>query len=309
MRAGRAEARQRVETWLAAEAARPGKAWLRGMGIARTWEHPLGWLVFLDSRDYLRTRDLRHQTSGPGPFLVDAADRTLYQVDLVAFVSGIWNAEYLYQVKGLPRPDPVLGAVHAALVAGGPVAALREVRRLVQDLTLAQARAYVDAVAAHREPPALPASAGPRPHRELFTVCLPATAQPPVTPDDTAWLPQPGAPMPVPPAGPDLLPQFGDRPGADDEDLVRFLRAGTCLVAAASLDHCRLCADGRPLGSWVLLTDGVWTWPAGLAHYVELHHLRLPSDFVAHARAQGWAPARPSIRRLRELEQEFAPEL
>lgn len=32
-------------------------------------------------------------------------------------------------------------------------------------------------------------------------------------------------------------------------------------------------------------TDGVWAWPEGLAHYVECHHVRPPSAFVAHALA------------------------
>lgn len=34
------------------------------------------------------------------------------------------------------------------------------------------------------------------------------------------------------------------------------------------------------------LTDGVYVWPEGLAHYVKAHAVRLPDDFLAHVRTQ-----------------------
>ena len=34
--------------------------------------------------------------------------------------------------------------------------------------------------------------------------------------------------------------------------------------------------------------DGEWIWPAGLAHYVEHHAVRLPDEFVATMRANCW---------------------
>jgi hypothetical protein len=30
------------------------------------------------------------------------------------------------------------------------------------------------------------------------------------------------------------------------------------------------------------LTDGSWIWPEGLSHYVAVHHVSLPQDFVLH---------------------------
>ncbi|MBW2667551.1 MAG: hypothetical protein JRE13_14765 [Deltaproteobacteria bacterium] len=36
------------------------------------------------------------------------------------------------------------------------------------------------------------------------------------------------------------------------------------------------------------LGDGVWIWPEGLAHYVARHEIRLPNEFVEHARANGF---------------------
>ena len=33
------------------------------------------------------------------------------------------------------------------------------------------------------------------------------------------------------------------------------------------------------------LTDGTWVWPEGLAHYVRVHGIALPDEFVAHMAA------------------------
>ncbi|HEY1188039.1 MAG TPA: hypothetical protein VGE74_10300 [Gemmata sp.] len=41
------------------------------------------------------------------------------------------------------------------------------------------------------------------------------------------------------------------------------------------------------------LTDGVWMWPEGLAHYVECHAVRLPDEFVSTMESHGWEPPRP----------------
>ena len=35
------------------------------------------------------------------------------------------------------------------------------------------------------------------------------------------------------------------------------------------------------MGSWDL-TDGTWVWPQGLSHYVEVHGVVLPEEFVSH---------------------------
>jgi hypothetical protein len=42
---------------------------------------------------------------------------------------------------------------------------------------------------------------------------------------------------------------------------------------------------GYPTGR-LDLSDGVWLWPEGLAHYVEAHGVRLPDEFVAYAVAR-----------------------
>ena len=46
---------------------------------------------------------------------------------------------------------------------------------------------------------------------------------------------------------------------------------------------CRLC--GRANGS-AEFTDGIYLWPAGLAHYVRAHSVKLPDEVLVHVRRQ-----------------------
>ena len=68
---------------------------------------------------------------------------------------------------------------------------------------------------------------------------------------------------------------------ADRAMVLAHLRAGreTCMMLG--LSPCRIC--GRENGSREL-SDGVFVWPEGLAHYVRDHGLRLPNSFVRHCR-------------------------
>lgn len=45
---------------------------------------------------------------------------------------------------------------------------------------------------------------------------------------------------------------------------------------------CRVC--GQVVGN-LELSDGVYVWPEGLAHYVLSHSVRLPAEFEQHTRA------------------------
>ncbi|MBZ5710461.1 hypothetical protein [Nannocystis pusilla] len=63
-----------------------------------------------------------------------------------------------------------------------------------------------------------------------------------------------------------------------------WLRRGEVFAAWRGLSFCRFdcgIADAH-MGSRCL-TDGVWVWPEGLAHYVEVHQLLLPDEFVERA--------------------------
>ncbi len=47
------------------------------------------------------------------------------------------------------------------------------------------------------------------------------------------------------------------------------------------------------------LSDGVWMWPRGLAHYVEKHNVKLPDAFVHTMRAHEWQIPQEFAERVR----------
>ena len=72
--------------------------------------------------------------------------------------------------------------------------------------------------------------------------------------------------------------------------IVGYLRAGEEYIVWRGFSYCRFdCGmEFSKMGSRCF-TDGVWVWPQGLAHYVDVHHIRLPEEFVAHMARQSWA--------------------
>lgn len=71
---------------------------------------------------------------------------------------------------------------------------------------------------------------------------------------------------------------------ADDRaDCIAYLRRGLVAHAYFGPSVCRICH--QPNGS-VDLTDLVYIWPEGLAHYLLEHSVRLPDEFVDHVRAR-----------------------
>lgn len=58
-----------------------------------------------------------------------------------------------------------------------------------------------------------------------------------------------------------------------------YLRRGFVARAYLGTSTCRLCGDD--VGS-LELSDGVYIWPEGLAHYVDVHGVRLPPRFTRH---------------------------
>jgi hypothetical protein len=72
-----------------------------------------------------------------------------------------------------------------------------------------------------------------------------------------------------------------------ERDLVaRYLEQGFSPWAFFGWSNCRIC--GKANGS-AELTDGVYLWPEGLAHYVREHSVRLPDavlDHISHRQAE-----------------------
>jgi hypothetical protein len=67
---------------------------------------------------------------------------------------------------------------------------------------------------------------------------------------------------------------------ADERRLVaQYLACGTVARTFMGRSPCRIC--GVPNG-FMELTDWTYAWPEGLAHYVEVHAVRLPREIVRH---------------------------
>ncbi len=92
------------------------------------------------------------------------------------------------------------------------------------------------------------------------------------------------------PDGPSLRAAI--RPVADPREagIVAYLRAGTPFAVSGRMVSDVLSASDSFIAPLETYTDGVWTWPADLAHYVERYHVELPDDFVEHAAEQKWVP-------------------
>lgn len=107
----------------------------------------------------------------------------------------------------------------------------------------------------------------------------------------------PQAPNPYP--RPELL--VGGWDAAVKAAVLAHLRAGSSYAVFAGYSFCRFRCGvaGAALGCQDL-TDGTYDWPSGLAHYVEVHDVRLPDDFVAHVLAG--APPREVTRRTTRLD-------
>ena len=79
------------------------------------------------------------------------------------------------------------------------------------------------------------------------------------------------------------------QPAADPEDakFVSYLRLGKQMAMAPGVS--RDVIDNSIIGGMAILTDGTYSWPSDLAHYIERHHVRPPEELVAHARSNDFA--------------------
>lgn len=71
---------------------------------------------------------------------------------------------------------------------------------------------------------------------------------------------------------------------ATRELIANYLDAGATFAVYRGLSWCRFFCD-HPMGN-AELTDGEWVWPQDLSHYVRGHNVRLPEEFVQHARSK-----------------------
>jgi hypothetical protein len=78
---------------------------------------------------------------------------------------------------------------------------------------------------------------------------------------------------------------FVDETWSDDlrDDVADYLKRGFVARAYLGKSECRIYRE--TVGS-LELSDGVFVWPEGLAHYVQKHSVRLPTRFLTHVQAQ-----------------------
>ncbi|MFJ1764754.1 YrhB domain-containing protein [Amycolatopsis sp. NPDC088138] len=119
------------------------------MVITDVSPHRLGWVISSQSERYVRTREFIDMVVGHGPFLVDGVDGSLHMVHgTVDVENGEWIEDYLEQVRGLERGDPLRSRITELLDCGQRLDALRFVRASAPDLGAQGAKEYVEAAAA-----------------------------------------------------------------------------------------------------------------------------------------------------------------
>ena len=64
-------------------------------------------------------------------------------------------------------------------------------------------------------------------------------------------------------------------------EILNYLKSGISIQAYNGWSNCRFSCAEEYLGTEDF-TDGMWLWPEGLSHYVEVHHVRLPEAFIIH---------------------------
>jgi hypothetical protein len=117
------------------------------MVVANVEPHRLGWTIGIQSERYLQTGRFEDAAVGQGVFLVDGVDGSLHEVHATADLeNGGWIEEYLEQVRGIERPDPLRSAVAEALGRGRRIEAIQVVRSAAPDLSLSGAVEYMQAV-------------------------------------------------------------------------------------------------------------------------------------------------------------------
>jgi hypothetical protein len=93
---------------------------------------------------------------------------------------------------------------------------------------------------------------------------------------------------------PSLLvrPQDAD---VDRDRILGYLRSGGPVFEYLGFSYCRFsCGEPDESMGHRELTDGEWLWPEGLVHYVQVHNVLLPSEFVETIRRNRFTVPRVS---------------
>lgn len=132
-----------VEALLVRERAQSRLPELAVIGVE---EHALGWLVFWQSAEYVRSREWGKMLVGHGPYLVDGEDGSIHHIPASTYVGADWEQMYSEQVRGIKPPDPLLDSVRDLALRDGAMAAMRHLRKQAPQLSLGKVKEYVDTV-------------------------------------------------------------------------------------------------------------------------------------------------------------------
>lgn len=70
---------------------------------------------------------------------------------------------------------------------------------------------------------------------------------------------------------------------AERQMVIDYLKKASPVIGYMGLSWCRYQCGEAGMGACDL-SDGIYCWPEGLSHYVGKHAVRLPDEFVEHAR-------------------------
>ncbi|MFI6944202.1 hypothetical protein ACIBI4_33525 [Streptomyces sp. NPDC050418] len=73
-------------------------------------------------------------------------------------------------------------------------------------------------------------------------------------------------------------------PYQDADRITAYLRSGYEMISAMGITRDLLGSGEQFAGGDSLFTDGEWLWRGDTWHYVCLHHMRLPEEFLARVR-------------------------
>ncbi len=92
------------------------------------------------------------------------------------------------------------------------------------------------------------------------------------------------------PDGPSIHAACRRKLWPDYQLAAEYLRSGSTVVTAGVLTDDIIDPKNTQIAPLAVLSDGVWVWPADLAHYVERYQCELPVEFLEHMRRAGWVP-------------------
>jgi hypothetical protein len=109
------------------------------------------------------------------------------------------------------------------------------------------------------------------------------------------------------PEDPSMREAMSPVPRENEANVLAYLRSGLVLAYPMGADladwfnrpeRANVLIDGERVGGVTPYTDGVWFWHAGLIHFIDKYHVRVPDEFLAHAAARGWRVDRDAVPRV-----------